>query len=41
MEAIEWKLNKLINKNKKVMNKLPQNWLHPLNGKFESFLVNI
>ena len=34
---IEWKLNKLINKDKKLINKFPRNWIHPLNRKFENY----
>ena len=41
MEAIERKLNKLINKDKKLMNKLPQIRLHRLNGKVESFRARL
>ena len=37
MEAIEGKLNKLINNDKKLINKLPQNWIHPLNRKFGNY----
>ena len=39
MHMIEWKLNKLNNKDRKLINKLPQNWIHPLNRKFESYRV--
>ena len=39
MSAVEWKLNAMINKNKSLINKFPQNWRHPLNRKFESFRV--
>ena len=30
-EAIEWKLNKLIDQNKKLIIKLSKNWFYPLN----------
>ena len=32
---LEWKLNALVNRNKSLINKFPQNWKHPLNRKFE------
>ena len=31
MQAVEWKLNAMINKNKNLFNKLDRNWRHPLN----------
>ena len=39
MHAVEWKLNQLINKDKNLINKLPTNWNHPLNKKFENYRV--
>ena len=39
MCALEWKLNAMINKDKSLINKLPVNWTHPLNRKFESYRV--
>ena len=39
MPAVEWKLNQLINKDKKLINKLPVSWIHPLNRKFKSYRV--
>ena len=37
MPAVEWKLNQLIHKDKNLINKLPANWIHPLNIKFKSY----
>ena len=37
MSAVEWKLNQLINKDKKLINKLPASWIHPLNRKLKSY----
>ena len=37
MHAVEWQLNAMINKNKKLINKFDRNWRHPFNRKFESF----
>ena len=37
--AVESKLNAMINKNKSLINKFPQNWIHPLNRKFKSYRV--
>ena len=34
MPAFEWKLNDMINKDKKVINKFPQNWRNPINTRF-------
>ena len=31
MSAFEWKLNSMINKDKNLINKFPQNWRHPIN----------
>ena len=39
MPAVEWKLNQLNNKDKKLINKKPPNWVHPLNRKFKSYRV--
>ena len=39
MPAVEWKLNQIINKDKKLINKKPPNWVHPLNQKFKSYPV--
>ena len=37
MPAFEWKLNSMINKDKNLINKLPQNWRHPINTKFNCY----
>ena len=37
MPAFEWQLNKLINKDKNLINKLPKNWRHPINTRFDSY----
>ena len=34
MPAFEWKLNAVINKDKNLINKFPQNWRHPINTRF-------
>ena len=39
MHMIEWKLNAMINKDKKLINKFYQNWRHPINRKFESYRI--
>ena len=39
MSAFECKLNAMTNKDKKLINKFPQDWRHPLNRKFESHRV--
>ena len=39
MHVVEWKLNQLINKDKNLINKLPANWVHPLNRKYENYRV--
>ena len=39
MHAVEWKLNAMINKDKNLINKVPQDWIHHLNTKFESYRV--
>ena len=37
MHLIEWQLNELINRDKTLINKFPQNWMHPLNRKFKNY----
>ena len=37
MQAIEWKLKAMINKNKSLIIKLDRNWRHPLNRKNETY----
>ena len=37
MHVKDWKLNHLINKDKNLINKLPANWVHPLNRKNENY----
>ena len=37
MSAFEWKLNALINKDKNLIKKIPQNWRHPVNTKFNRY----
>ena len=39
MHMIEWKLNAMINKNKKLINRFDQNWRHLLNGNIETYRV--
>ena len=39
MHKIERKLNAMINKSKKSINKFNRNWRHPLNRKFESYRI--
>ena len=39
MPVVEWKINQLINKDKKLINKFPLSWIHPLNRKFKSYRV--
>ena len=39
MHAVEWKLNAMINKDKKLVNNFPQDWRHPLDRKFESYRI--
>ena len=39
VHAVEWKLNNLINKGKKSINKLTATWVRLLNRKFESYRV--
>ena len=37
MSAFEWKLNSMINNDKNLINKFPQNWRHPINTKFNCY----
>ena len=39
MHDVEWKSNAMINKDKNLINKLPQYWINPLNRKCESYRV--
>ena len=39
MCALKWKLIDMMNKDKSLNNRLPVNWTHPPNKKFESYLV--
>ena len=39
LSAVVWKLNQLINRDKNLINKLPASWIHPLNRKFNTFLL--
>ena len=39
MYAVGWKLNAMINKNKKLINIFVRNWRHPFNIKFEDYRV--
>ena len=39
MHMIEWKLNAMINKDKKLINKFNRNRRHPINRKFESYRI--
>ena len=39
MSAFEWKLNAMINEDKSLIYKFPQDWRHPFNRKFESHRV--
>ena len=39
MHAGEKKLNHIFNKDRNLINKLPPNWIHPLNRKFEGYRV--
>ena len=41
MPAFEWKLNAMINKDKKQINKFPRIWRHPINMKFDCYRNNI
>ena len=35
MQAVEWMLNAMVNKNKSLIKKFNRNWRHHLNGKIE------
>ena len=37
MPPFEWKLNAMINKDKKLINKFPRDWRHPINTKFDCY----
>ena len=37
VSAFQWKLNALINKDKNLIRKFPQNWRHPINTKFNGY----
>ena len=39
--ALEWRINQLINKDKNLINKIPQDWRHPFNMKFNCYRNNI
>ena len=39
LPTVEWKINQLINKDKKLINKFPTSWIHPLNRKFKSYRI--
>ena len=39
MPAFEWKMNAMINKDKKLVIKFPQIWRHPINSKFDCYRV--
>ena len=39
MSACEWKLNAMINKDKNLINKIPQDWRHSINSNFDCYLV--
>ena len=39
MPAFEWKLNAVINKDRNLINKIPQDWRHPINSKFDCYRV--
>ena len=39
MQALEWKLNAMINEDKNLKNKFNRSWRHPLNREFESYRV--
>ena len=40
MSAFEWKLNAMTNKDKNLIDKLPQNWRHPINTNFDCYRNN-
>ena len=37
MPALEWQLNKLINKDNSIINKFPRIWRHPINREFDCY----
>ena len=37
MSAFEWKLNAKINRDKNLIIKIPRNWRHPINTKFDCY----
>ena len=39
--AVEWKLNAMINKDKNLIDKFPQNWRHPIITIFDCYRKNI
>ena len=41
MPAFEWKLHAVINKDKSLINNLPQDWRHPINTRFGCYRNNI
>ena len=41
ISAFEWKLNAIINKDKNIFHKFPQNWRHPIDTKFNCYRVYI
>ena len=41
MPAFEWKLNAMINQDKNLINKFPQNWWHPINTRFDCYRNSI
>ena len=36
MDAVEWKINAMVNKNKSLVNKFNDTWRHPLYRKFRN-----
>ena len=41
MPAFEWKLNAVINKDKSLIKKFPQDWKHPINTRFGCYRNHI
>ena len=41
MQAFQWKQNAVINKDKRLINKVPQDWSHPINTRFSWYRNNI
>ena len=39
MSAIEWLINKELDKDKALINHFPQNWRHPINCKYRNYRV--